>query len=140
MTATGFTAWAQAPIYYEKEEVIRFFGVLQNENGLYSSATGQFLCNVSGLYYIAITLKRMTDALAIKVYNKRGEVVLTAASKGTHNQGISISNSRLVECLEGEYLVLRSFGQGSLYGEAGVPHSTFTAFLLHATGLHKLYI
>ena len=77
----------------------------------------------------------MNDGLEVKVY-KGLKAILTAGSnvRQKHNHGISISNSRLVECLSGEYLTLRGYQTGSVFGEPGVPHSTFTAFLVDATG------
>ena len=43
-------------------------------------------------------------------------------------------------CLSGERLSMRGgSGGGSVYGESGVPHSTFTAFLMQETGLWYSY-
>ena len=109
-----------------------------NEGGFYSTATGLFTCNVTGVYYIAVTLKRTADVdgdLYILI-NKGVEKLLVTTNFPRENVGMSITNSRLVVCLSGERLSMRGgYGGGSVYGESGVPHSTFTAFLLQETGL-----
>ena len=134
-STVGFTAWAQTSIDYVSGDVIRFTGVLLNEGGAYSTVTGQFSCDVGGVYYVAITNKQTTYAtLYISVY-KGEEEIMTTVDSHSNNPGVSVTNSVLVECLPGEYLVMRGSRTGSVYGEAGLPHSTFTAFLMLETGL-----
>lgn len=143
----GFTAWAEAQIDFHVPygkidsaygNRLKFTGVLVNEGEFYSTETGEFSCDVSGVYYVAVTLKRTDDSkdhFTIAVYKVKKRILTCDSPK--HNPGMSVTNSRLVECRHGEYLAMGYWSSGLVYGEPGVPHSIFTAILMHKTGLLK---
>ena len=138
----GFTAWTQSLIEEDEEEPLNLTEVLLNMGGFYSNVTGQFACDVGGVYYVAITIKRPADTRLFVNVDKGEDHILTLSD--SKNPGISVTNSRLLTCTPGEYLALnwgglgtQWGGLGSVYGQPGVPQSTFTAILMQETGLWK---
>lgn len=136
----GFTAWAEEPIYYEEEEIIILSRVLLNEGGHYSPVTGQFTCEISGVYYVVVLLKRTAEPdeeLRIKVYKDAEEILATYDEYET-NAGISVSNSLLVVCAVGEVIYMKGWGTGTVFGDITVPYSTFSVMLMQQSGFNYL--
>lgn len=105
----------------------------------YFSISYSFICPVTGVYYISVNLKKTSTVIASLGWyiGISWQTSMQLVEENDNNDGTTVSGSRLVTCAVGEDFLVRMFGSADnyVYGEPGIPHSTFTIMLLHKNGM-----
>lgn len=141
----GFSVYLNTySVDYDEGDLLKFNRKILNTN-YYNTTSGQFTCPVTGIYLITFTLsKYRTDNLYLSV-QKQDTIVMQGIDTNEANDWTTVTNSRLVECVRGERMVMRAVGNGKVQG--GGRFTTFSGMLVATDGkslfnmcLHQLYI
>ena len=103
------------------------------------SISYSFICPVPGVYYISVNLKKNSSVeTSVGWYiGNSWKTSMGLVDDNDYNDGTTVSCSRLLTCAVGEEFLVKMSGSANnyVYGEPGIPHSTFTIMLLHKNGM-----
>lgn len=136
----GFTAWKQSEQAFVENDPIIFDGTSINEGGYYQPALGRFTCPFDGIYFVAVTYKGVTFVddyddtylayLDVQL-EQDSEPFLHLFANNDGNPRNTVTNTGITRCSQGEHISVYASSEGRIYGEQGIPLSTFTVMLMH---------
>lgn len=130
----ALTASAASVISYSQDQVVKFTSLKEN-NDDYDPGTGRFTCPITGVYYVTVSLRRHnSQPLYVDVYQSDNRII-RVYDNATTNPGNTVSNAALVSCSQGEYIEMRGFGSGEVYGEETIAYSSFSVMKVDQNGI-----
>lgn len=118
----GFSVYVSRQNIYSAEDVIKFDGDILSQGNYYNSTTGHFTCPLTGVYYMTFSLLKYDHPIKIGIKH-RGEIILHGEGKGT------VTNSRLVHCVEGQQMSMIASDRGGLWGHLS-KYTTLSVMLM----------
>lgn len=118
------------PTTYRGGDVLVFNKQILNLN-YYNTASGQFSCPVTGVYFVTLTLVKDSDqALQLGLYLEDG-VAQQGLDINKKNSGITVTISRLIECRKGDVMTVKGLADGNIFG---LKATTFSGMLMSTDG------
>lgn len=105
--------------------------MLLDVGGDFNLVQNSFICPVSGLYFVAVTFKKVgTTPLMLEVITETGGIILNSKDISIQNPNNTISNSGLCLCSPGELVRVVSYGEGAVHGHPDNIITTFSVMLI----------
>lgn len=115
---------------YASNETITYDQVLWDDYGYFDKDLNEFTCPQNGLYFVSVNYKRLNVLPLHLDVVKDGVTFLRSTDDNVNNPWNNLSNSGLVDCLEGESIWVMATGGGSLYGDENYI-TTFTVVMMY---------
>lgn len=127
----GSTAFTQEDSDFSINVTIVFEGLIINEGDGYRLPLNSYVCPLTGVYYVEIGIRASEGSFVQLQVMKNSDIILYMESAKADNDFNVDTNGALIECNQGDRIFLQSWRGSNVWGERGIPYTTFNAFMLY---------